>query len=143
MAVIASPSVKTPSCAGGSAVAFRLSPGAWRSGTRGLSTTCRRPRGLERRSSTRASGTRRVCTRPLYGESSSCRPASEASSSTPAAGRKASAPARGRSPSSHQAAAAAITPSAPIASRAVMGKSTNSVAITPRLPRPAPMRSAA
>src|SRR5450759_38517 len=39
-----------PSWDGGSVTALRLRPGAWRSGTSGLSTTVSRPRGLERSS---------------------------------------------------------------------------------------------
>ena len=53
-----SPSMKTPSCGGGSVDALRLSPGAWRSGMRGLSTTLTRP---ERARSLLASRARREC----------------------------------------------------------------------------------
>ena len=60
--------MKTPNCGGGSAVALRLNPGAWRNGMRGLSTTLTRPSGLERCSTTRAWGMRRVCDSPLYGD---------------------------------------------------------------------------
>ena len=48
IASMPSPSVKRPSCGGGSFAAIRLKPGACRSGTRGLSITSMRPSGLER-----------------------------------------------------------------------------------------------
>ena len=66
IASMASPSVKSPSCGGGSFAAIRLKPGAWRNGTRGLSITSIRPSGLERVSIIRVAGTRSAWLRALY-----------------------------------------------------------------------------
>ena len=60
-----SPSVNTPSCGGGSVLAFRLRPGACRSGTVGLSTTLSRPSGLDRSAIMWVSLTSSICRRPL------------------------------------------------------------------------------
>jgi hypothetical protein len=64
-ACMLSPSMKIPSCAGGSLEELRLRPGAERRGTRGLSITSMRPSGLDRSSITRVPSISSAWLRPL------------------------------------------------------------------------------
>jgi hypothetical protein len=134
--------VNTPSCGAGSVVVVSDSPGAWRSGTVGLSITSSRPSGLERSAITRVFSISRALLRPL--KALTCGVSHVAGHSHAiAAPASARASARLGCGTSSQASAEAAKPLAVITRRPSASGSANMSPIAAAAPRPAPTRSAA
>ncbi|MNZ20302.1 hypothetical protein D3C78_373570 [compost metagenome] len=132
------------SCAGGSCVALRLRPGAWRRGMVGLSTTVSRPSGLQVWAIARASLIRSVWLSSLYSEGDRAiqRPGTPAGTATAAASSN-GASQRLCPVQAIPASAPAAMPVPPSSRSASTGVRANSAATTARLPTPAPRMSKA
>ena len=140
---MASASVNRPSCSGTAAGAFRLRPGAWRNGTRGLRTTVSRPSGLELSWMTSAPGALSAVLSPLYSDRRGAKvdPGISHATSNPDSAASSACPRRRLCPDPSSAMPAAAKPSAMSSFSAAEGGSRNSTPITPAAPSPAPTRS--